>query len=245
MKQILTAIISSITTIILMIVVFFIMSKGEAEIIVGTPNEINVGVIETFSGSSVPDGYLLCDGRAVSRTTYSNLFSVVGTTYGAGDGSTTFNLPNYSGKSVVGKDSSNFTVLGGTGGNINTALKIENLPSHTHTVTAKGSVSSTFTGSSATTSENGNHQHNISVAMENTNGSVDASQKIIYRPSGTTYYVGTLYTTYSGTHSHTVTAKGSVSSTFTGSSATTSSVGTGTSFSNMGPYIVANYIIKY
>ena len=84
-----------------------------------------------------------------------------------------------------------------------------------------------------------------SVAMENTNGTADAAQKIIYRPIGTTYYVGTLYTAYSGKHTHTVTAKGTVSSIFTGSSSTTSSVGTGTSFSNMGPYIVANYIIKY
>jgi microcystin-dependent protein len=51
------------------------------------------GMIKPFAGTTVPTGYLLCDGSAVSRTTYANLFSAIGTTYGSGDGSTTFNLP--------------------------------------------------------------------------------------------------------------------------------------------------------
>lgn len=53
-----------------------------------------VGEIKNYSGTSVPDGYLLCDGSAVSRTTYAKLFAVIGTTWGTGDGSSTFNLPN-------------------------------------------------------------------------------------------------------------------------------------------------------
>lgn len=52
------------------------------------------GMIKPFAGTTVPTGYLLCDGSAVSRTTYANLFAAIGTTYGSGDGSTTFNLPN-------------------------------------------------------------------------------------------------------------------------------------------------------
>lgn len=52
------------------------------------------GMIKPFAGTTVPTGYLLCDGSAVSRTTYASLFSAIGTTYGSGDGSTTFNLPN-------------------------------------------------------------------------------------------------------------------------------------------------------
>lgn len=52
------------------------------------------GMIKPFAGTTVPTGYLLCDGSAVSRTTYANLFSAIGTTYGSGDGSTTFNLPD-------------------------------------------------------------------------------------------------------------------------------------------------------
>ena len=52
------------------------------------------GVIIPFAGTSVPTGYLLCNGAAVSRTDYANLFAAIGTIYGAGDGSTTFNLPD-------------------------------------------------------------------------------------------------------------------------------------------------------
>ena len=61
-----------------------------------------VGVITPFAGSSAPTGWLLCDGSAVSRTTYSTLFAIISTTYGVGDGSTTFNLPNLRSRSVIG-----------------------------------------------------------------------------------------------------------------------------------------------
>lgn len=52
------------------------------------------GMIFAFAGNTIPSGFLLCDGSKVSRTTYKKLFNVIGTTYGAGDGSTTFTLPN-------------------------------------------------------------------------------------------------------------------------------------------------------
>tara|TARA_R110002126_G_scaffold236409_1_gene379991 strand:+ start:442 stop:1020 length:579 start_codon:yes stop_codon:yes gene_type:complete len=55
---------------------------------------VNTGIIVPWSTASVPSGFLECDGTAVSRSTYSALFSVVGTNYGIGDGSTTFNVPN-------------------------------------------------------------------------------------------------------------------------------------------------------
>ena len=54
------------------------------------------GFIAPFAGSTAPAGWLVCDGSAVSRTTYAKLFAVIGTTYGEGDGNTTFNLPDYS-----------------------------------------------------------------------------------------------------------------------------------------------------
>ena len=56
------------------------------------------GSVMIWAGTTVPTGYLLCDGSAVSRTTYSDLFSAIGTTYGVGDGSSTFNLPNFQGR---------------------------------------------------------------------------------------------------------------------------------------------------
>lgn len=55
---------------------------------------IKPGMIVPCAGNTVQDGYLLCDGSAISRTLYPELFAAIGTTYGAGDGSTTFNLPN-------------------------------------------------------------------------------------------------------------------------------------------------------
>ena len=57
-------------------------------------SSIPVGTILAWSTTTAPNGYLICDGSAISRTTYAELFSVIGTTYGPGDGKTTFNLPN-------------------------------------------------------------------------------------------------------------------------------------------------------
>lgn len=59
-------------------------------------NAVPVGTVLPFGGSVAPSGYLLCNGATVSRTTYADLFAAIGTTYGAGNGSTTFALPNYS-----------------------------------------------------------------------------------------------------------------------------------------------------
>ena len=62
------------------------------------------GLVSSYGGSSAPTGWLLCYGQAISRTTYADLYSAIGTTYGAGDGSTTFNLPDIRGRVVAGKD---------------------------------------------------------------------------------------------------------------------------------------------
>ena len=77
-----------------------------------------IGTVEAYAGTTAPNGYLLCDGSAVSRTTYADLYSVIGTTYGTGDGSTTFNLPNIKGRTVVMQDTTQteFDTLGETGG---------------------------------------------------------------------------------------------------------------------------------
>jgi microcystin-dependent protein len=63
---------------------------------------VPVGTVVAFAGSSAPEGWLLCDGSAVSRSTYANLWVTLSSTYGNGDGATTFNLPNAKGRSVVG-----------------------------------------------------------------------------------------------------------------------------------------------
>lgn len=70
----------------------------------GTQKESGLppGALVPYAGASAPTGFLLCDGSAVSRTTYAALYGVIGATYGAGDGSTTFNLPDLRGRVPVG-----------------------------------------------------------------------------------------------------------------------------------------------
>jgi microcystin-dependent protein len=94
------------------------------------------GVISVFGGSSAPTGYLLCDGTAVSRATYSALFGIISTTYGVGDNSTTFNVPNLKGKVAVGRDSSQseFDNLGETSGAKTVTLTTAQMPAHTHSL---------------------------------------------------------------------------------------------------------------
>lgn len=101
-------------------------------------NLIPAGTINPWAGddSSIPSGWLLCDGTAVSRTTYAGLFAAVGTAFGVGDGSTTFNVPNLKGRVPVGRDSSQseFNARGETGGAKTHTLTTAQMPTHSHTV---------------------------------------------------------------------------------------------------------------
>jgi microcystin-dependent protein len=88
------------------------------------------GSIIMFAGSAAPTGYLMCDGSAVSRTTYATLYSVIGTTYGSGDGSTTFNLPNTQGVFIRGAGSQ--TISGVSYSGTLGAKQNDAFASHTH-----------------------------------------------------------------------------------------------------------------
>jgi len=92
------------------------------------------GIISMYGGVNSPTGYLFCNGSAVSRTIYSRLYSVIGTIYGAGNGTGTFNLPNLQGRVPVGLKSTEplFSALGNTGGTGAHTLSIAEMPAHTH-----------------------------------------------------------------------------------------------------------------
>ena len=93
---------------------------------------MEVGCIYMYGGSVAPSGFSLCDGSAISRTTYSELFSVIGTIYGIGDGTTTFNLPLMEGRVVIGVSGTH--ALGTTGGSESVILGEQELPTHSHTI---------------------------------------------------------------------------------------------------------------
>lgn len=103
------------------------------------------GTIAIWPTGSIPTDWLACDGSGVSRTTYAALFALLGTTFGSGDGSTTFNLPDLRGRAVggVGTGSSLSTrSLGAQAGEENHQLTIPELPAHTHT-NSVGSIGAT------------------------------------------------------------------------------------------------------
>lgn len=110
-----------------------------------------LGSIKMYAGSTAPDKWLFCRGQAVSRTTYAKLFGVIGTTYGAGDGSTTFNLPDLRDRMPIG--AGNLYSLNASGGN-----KDAIVPYHNH------SVSAFNTGGM---SANASHKHGIEIKRSN------------------------------------------------------------------------------
>lgn len=81
-----------------------VYTKSEVDVLLAALSAVPTGTISATGRSTAPSGYLLCDGSAVSRTTYSDLFTAIGTGYGSGNGSTTFNVPDLQGNFPRGKD---------------------------------------------------------------------------------------------------------------------------------------------
>ena len=106
-------------------------NDGAQWIFIQTPEQsVSVGTVYYRASNTVPSGYLECNGAAVSRTTYAALFSVIGTTYGAGNGTTTFNLPDLRGEFIRGWDNGRGTDSGRAMG----SLQAHALQSHEHDI---------------------------------------------------------------------------------------------------------------
>ena len=120
------------------------IAQMNAAVTAGIAAAVPAGSVFYFAAASAPTGYLKCDGSAVSRTTYAALFAVAGTTFGSGDGSTTFNLPDLRGEFIRGLDDGRGVDAGRTLG----SAQADSFASHTHTVTygaSEGDVTSTVT----------------------------------------------------------------------------------------------------
>ena len=136
--------------------------------LVGAVNEVKntlvaaapAGAIVGYGGDVIPTNWLLCDGSVVSRTTYASLFSAIGTTYGVGDGSTTFGLPDLKGRVPVGRDSgqTEFDTMGETGGAKTHTLSTTEMPSHKHNVQRSGQYQ-TWVADGADGAAGGNRWH--------------------------------------------------------------------------------------
>ena len=233
---------------------------GIAQVVSSSPT----GALTAFAGSSAPTGWLLCYGQAVSRATYAALFSVVGTTYGSGNGSTTFNIPDMRGRVPValdnmgGTDADRLTVantLGDTGGKEKHLLLVAEMPSHSH-----------LAGLLATTSA-GSHVHTLNTLAIGTTGSTHTHKVGNYDGSGINNYIvtnsgaGPAYqalvpdgtaqnerittNTNGSTHTHNITGALQTTGNHTHPvSGSTATAGDGEEHNNMQPYILTNYIIK-
>jgi len=138
------------------------------------------GAILQFAGSSAPANWLLCDGALVSRTTYANLFTAIGTQYGAGDGATTFKLPDLRGRVPVGVGQATGTdangqaftnrILAATGGGETHTLTEAELPAHDHNISLFDSSAPTGNNFRVAATDDINDPRNPATTTQNAGG---------------------------------------------------------------------------
>jgi len=215
-------------------------------------NRSEVGAIKPWTKTTAPDGYLLCNGAAVSRTTYADLFAVISTTYGSGDGSTTFNVPQLQGKMPQGYDGNTYN-LAGTGGANTVTVAVTNNQAATNATNQSVTITGSIDNTSLTEAQLATHSHggNMSGAGGSPNNPNSNVRSVPTSPTrgeaftssvwGSAQFVGN--NTGSGTghnHSHTLsgTLTGNITTSLTGSV-------TASGTNSFSPFVVVNYIIKH
>lgn len=183
------------------------------------PDTVPLGGMIDWPGdiNAIPVSYRECNGQALSRSVYSDLFAILGTRYGAGDGSTTFNLPNLRGRQVTGynPDDTQFNVIGQTGGSKTASLSSANNGPHTHTGNTNTAGAHTHTSSRRFIRDVGGNNGNL---RQTSAGAPEPWQNL-----------SELALNSAGNHSH---------------SFTTNSSGNGAPFSILDPYIALPKIIR-
>ena len=196
-------------------------------------NRSEVGAIKPWGKATAPVGYVLCDGSAISRTTYADLFAIISTTYGSGNGSTTFNVPNLQGKTPQGYDGNTYN-LAGTGGANTVTVAVTNNQAATNTNNQAVSVTGAIDNTSLTTAQVASHTHPQGFT----------ASWYVYGPATTRAATATnTGAAGSGTgHTHSHTLAGSLTG-----AVTTALTGSVTAAGNnaFSPYVVVNYIIKH
>lgn len=180
------------------------------------------GIIKPYAGTAAPNGYLLCDGSAVSRTTYADLFAVTSTTFGVGNGTTTFNVPDLNGRVPVGKDNA-----GGSNAN--------------RITTAVSGIDGDTLGASGGDQLLHAHTHTISITdpgHDHTPQASSSSSGLSAGPSAK--FLASSLSQYSNNHDL---AMGATNTNTTGITATAATTGTGAS-QNVQPSLIVNYVIK-
>jgi microcystin-dependent protein len=188
------------------------------------------GEMKMFGGASTPTGWAICDGSALSRTTYAALFAAIGTNHGTGDGSTTFNIPDLRGRFALGADGSH--ALGVSGGAASITISTSNLPSHSHVGSINGSdLGATTDISVGQATTGGTAIADTGSRLTSTLAAPNAGSAAIYLPNGTAQTTPVIL--------------GGVETHITGTAGfTTSSVGSGAAITTVPPFLAINFIIK-
>lgn len=194
-------------------------SNGTDWVSAAPPTSVPTGSMLDFAGTAVPTGYLACDGSAISRTTYAALFTAISTTWGVGNGTTTFNIPDFSRRVAVGSGGSGTGTLGNAVGNTG--------GEETHTLSSGELAAHTHDGSGMSAGSDGAHTHTVQSSATAGGGNTSINASV---PTDRLTTAG-ITTTSNGAHTHTI-------------SGNTGSTGSGTAHNNMQPSAVVLKIIK-